>query len=244
MSHDQDDEVTLAKLSLLEELDDEDVVAKLTRIIKAATREVVENLDSLRGEVRTLKAALQDRDATIKDLKSEVRDLREANDALEQYGRRHSLRISGIDESKEDTTAAVVELANDVLELDPPLDPKDIDVSHRLAKPRNAKPEEPRPVIVRFMTRTDRYRILADRRKLKNFNENRPIKIYINEDLTRARARLFSTVRRIQKKGHFEQCWTTNGNIKVKDLNGRVQAIKNVDDIKACLPNVDLSKFV
>ena len=40
--------------------------------------------------------------------------------------------------------------------------------------------------------------------------------MYINEDLTSTRARLFSTVRTLQKKRHFDQAWTYNGNVKVK----------------------------
>ena len=45
--------------------------------------------------------------------------------------------------SPEKTTEAIVGLANSVLKLDPPLQESDIDVSHRLAKPKNAARRTP-----------------------------------------------------------------------------------------------------
>ena len=167
------------------------------------------------------------------ELQGEVRGLRLQNDALEQYGRRSSLRITGISETCEDTTAAVVALANDVLQLDPKLEEKDIDISHRLPKPRSAKEEDPRPVIVRFMTRKDRRRVITERSKLKNHNKDNGTKIYINEDLTTHRAGLFRTVRKLLAQKHFNTAWTFNGNIKVTTRDNVVKSITTIDDIKA-----------
>ena len=155
-------------------------------------------------KIRILKDKVAERDATIEELQGEVRQLRLQNDALEQYGRRSSLRITGISEDREDTTKAVVDLANEVLELDPPLQEQDIDVSHCLKKPRNAPEGEPRPIIVRFMTITDWYRVISERKTLKNYNEDNRKKIYIDEDLTTYRARLFKTTRSLQAKKYFK----------------------------------------
>ena len=164
---------------------------------------------------------------------------------LSEYGRRNNLRISGIPElsalaegENEDTTAAVVNLANTVLQLDPPLHPSDIEVSHRLRKPRNAKPSEPRPIIVRFRSKAERYRVISNRKNLKPYNESKDVNVLINEDLTSARAKLFSTVRLLFRQKHFSQVWTYNGCIKVKDLQGTVKSINSIDDVKNCLPDV------
>ena len=167
-----------------------------------------------------------------------------ANDALEQYGRRNNLRISGIPESalaegvNEDTTAAVVNLANTVLQLDRPLHPSDIEVSHRLRKLRNAKPSEPRPIIVRFRSKAERYRVISNRKNLKPYNESKDVKVFINEDLTSANAKLFSTARLLFRQKHFSQVWTYNGCIKFKDLQGTVKSINSIDDVKNCLSDV------
>ena len=173
-----------------------------------------------------------------------MKELRLANDALEKYGRRNNLRISGIPESaldeseNEDTTAAVFDMANIVLQLDPPLQPSDIEVSHRLKKPRNAKPTEPRPIIVRFRSKAEQYRVISNRKKLRPINDTKDIKVYINEDLTTARAKLFSTVRLLFRHKHFTQVWTYNGCIKVKDT---VKSINSIDDVKNCLSDINIS---
>ena len=240
---DPEEQDAIFKLSFLESLDDPQVEAKLIRLLNAATKNLDENISALRQEVRTLRDAVAQKDAPIEELRGEVRHLRLQNDALEQYGRRSSLRISGITEDQEDTTQAVVNLANKVLEVDPPLQPQDIDVSHRLAKPRYAREEEPRPIIVRFMTRTDRYKILANRKTLKDYNKDRDVKIYVNEDLTKYRAQLFKTVRKLQSRKLFKQVWTYNGNIKVTTLRGEVKSVATIEDIQTLLPSVDLNNL-
>ena len=243
VTNDPDSEDTKFKLAFVEALGDDQVVAKLTTIMRAANKDLTDQVSALREEVRSLKTALADRDDTIAQLQGEVRGLRLQNDALEQYGRRSSLRITGISETCEDTTAAVVALANDVLQLDPKLEEKDIDISHRLPKPRSAKEEEPRPVIVRFMTRKDRRRVITERSKLKKHNKDNGTKIYINEDLTTYRAGLFRTVRKLLAQKHFNTAWTFNGNIKVTTRDNVVKSITTIDDIKALLPDVDIGSL-
>ena len=240
VSRDQDDQDAQFKLAFYEALDDPEVASKLARIISKANKDLIEHISSLRQEVRTLRSALQERDATIAELKSEVQRLHDDHDALEQHGRRHSLRISGISAREEDTTAAVVKLANEVLEIDPPLDTKDISVSHRLRKPRNARADEPAPIIVRFVSRADRDRVIRERKKLKGYNDAESNKVYINEDLTSRRAKLFSMARSLQKRRLLKQTWTYNGNIKVTMPNGDVRTILNLAELQALVPDETL----
>ena len=140
----------------------------------------------------------------------------------------------------------LVDLANDILKLDPPLLTTDIEVSHRLKQRRNAKEGEPRPVIVRFRSKQERFRVISNRKNLKahNDNQNNPFKIYVNEDLTYMRAKLFSTVRLLHKRKYFSQAWTHNGGIRVKDLQGTVKTIANTGDIQKLLPDIDLSSIM
>ena len=227
------------KLAFLESLDDPQIATKLGRIVTEANKHLVDLISSLREEVTSLKTALCDRDATIAQLRGEVQRLEDAHDALEQHGRRHCLRVSGISDAEEDTTAAVVSLANTVLKVQPPLQAEDINVSHRLRKPRNAGEDEPSPIIIRFVRRHDRDRVIKERKKLKLYNETRSIKTYINEDLTTRRAKLFAAVRSLQKKKLFKQAWTYNGNIKVTMPNGEVKSINNAQDVHTLLPDAN-----
>ena len=239
-----DEEISF-KLNYLQCLDDDEVVEKLGRIIRNGNKELLESVTALTAQVKSFKDQLAQRDARIDKLEAQVTELSAANDALEQYGRRSSIRISGISETWEDrTTEAVVELANTVLKVDPPLREADIDVSHRLAEPRNAPADQPRPIIVRFMTRTDIFRVISRRGSLKAHNADKDSKIYINEDLTARRAHLFATTRRLMKAKHLDQAWTYNGNIKVKIANGVIKSVNGIHDLAQICPGVDMNHFV
>ena len=225
------------KLAFVEALNDPEVVRGLTKLIREANKDILEVVGNLRAEVKSLRDTVQQRDASINKLQLELSDLHMKYDALEQHGRRSSVRISGIPESEVDTDEAVVAIANDLLQLQPPLAARDIDVSHRLPSRRDSA--EPRAVIVRFMMRKDRARFIAARKKLHPVNETRQHKLYINEDLTTFRAQLFSATRSQQKKGHIEQAWTFNGNIKIKDRRGQVKSIFSLDQLRKAIPEVN-----
>ena len=87
---------------------------KFVQIIRAGNQDLQDSLSSLRAEVKSLRAELADRDATIVNLRGEIQRLREDHDALEQYGRRNNLRVSGIPEPNlqqgetEDTTGIYI----------------------------------------------------------------------------------------------------------------------------------------
>ena len=111
----------------------------------------------------------------------------------------------------------------------------------KLREPRNARPHEPAPIIVRFLRRTDRNRVISERKQLKDYNQDRDFKIYVNEDLTTRRAKLFAKMRTLQKKRLLKQAWTYNGNIKVMMPNGEIKNIANISSIQSLLPDVDIS---
>ena len=139
--------------------------------------------------------------------------------------------------TEEDTTAAVVKLANEVLEIAPPLSTKDISVRHRLRKPRNARADEPAPIIVRFVSRADRDRVIRERKKLKDMNTDETTRVYINEDLPTRGAKIFSMARSLQKRKLFKQTWTYNGSIKVMMPNGDIKTASNLNYLQALVPN-------
>ena len=72
------------------------------------------------------------------------------------------------------------------MELDPPLQPTDIAVSHRLGK---SAPGKTRQIIVNFSTRNIRERVFSARTNLKDYNIANPDKpnVNVNKDLTRFR---------------------------------------------------------
>ena len=137
-------------------------------------------------------------------------DLR--TDDLEQYGRRHSLRISGIPEvDKEKTDLLICEFLHKELEID--IEPVEIDRSHRLGEKKQGYN---RPIAVRFINYRLREYIYTNRRYLRPG-------LYINESLSKGRSKLFYKARQMKKQRLITDTWTRDGNIFVKTLDGSIK---------------------
>ena len=200
---------------------------------------VVPNLDAFKDMVSAevhrqmlpLKQQLQQKDQEIVGLKETIVDQQIKLDDLEQHGRRDSLRVSGIPEPDEhdNTDAAVLDVC-ELIKVDPPLQPTDIAVSHRIGRKTAGKH---RQIIVKFATRNVRERVFSARTDLKDVNKDKDnsSKIYINEDLTQFRAALAREARSCKKSGLISDTWTMYGKILIKDNHGHVSVIRRHEDL-------------
>ena len=66
---DQDQVSTSFKLAFLESLDEPQVATKLTQLLTAANKNVVDSISGLQAEIRILKDKVAERDATIEELR-------------------------------------------------------------------------------------------------------------------------------------------------------------------------------
>ena len=200
---------------------------------------VVPNLDAFKDMVSAevhrqmlpLKQQLQQKDQEIVGLKETIVDQQIKLDDLEQHGRRDSLRVSGIPEPDEhDNTDAAVLGVCELIKVDPPLQPTDIAVSHRIGRKTAGKH---RQIIVKFATRNVRERVFSARTDLKDVNKDKDnsSKIYINEDLTQFRAALAREARSCKKSGLISDTWTMYGKILAKDNHGHVSVIRRHADL-------------
>ena len=105
-----------------------------------------------------------------------MRELADANDSLEQYKRRPNLRFEGIPEADhgEDTDAKVLDIANSLLGMKPPLELDDLERSHRLGRrvDKDGRPRT-RAIIVRFQSERLRDEVYRARTKLKMHKESK-----------------------------------------------------------------------
>ena len=174
------------------------------------------------------------KDATIQALTTKTAELELEIDSLEQYGRRHNLRFAGIPEtSNDDTDRKLMDLCNLTLKIDPPLQESDLAVSHRVG-PRD--PTRPRQIIARFTSIQARLRILRARKELRRINRadgNDGPLIFVNEDLTQRRGKLFGKARSLKRQNKIMDAWSFNGKIMVKDNQNRVTEIKKENDLSA-----------
>ena len=208
-------------------------IQKLLKDITRPTHEEFREMLSteLHRQLQPLKAEIARKDQEILKLKNTVVDLRSELDQLEQHGRRDSLRFTGLPENEahDDTDKLILDVCS-AIKIDPPVQPTDIAVSHRLGK---KAPGKNRQIIVKFATRNIRERVFSARTDLKDFNKANTGQpdIYINEDLTQFRANLAKKARDCKKAKKIADTWNIYGKIFVKDLHNHVDQIKKSNDL-------------
>lgn len=138
-----------------------------------------------------------------------------ANDKLEQYSRKNSLRIIGLPARKdEDTDEAIIQLCNEKLGVS--ITKADIDCSHRLFSKDSARS----PIIVKFCRRTVKNMVFHNKKKIKN------TKIVIFEDLTKKRAQLLHRAKEVHG---MKNVWTSEGVVLIKVETKIKKKISEVD---------------
>jgi polyhydroxyalkanoate synthesis regulator phasin len=168
-------------------------------------------------------------------LKSKVSNLEKRIDDLEQYSRRNCIELQGIPEKKDESVLDLVKNVGKALNFEITEDM--VDACHRIGKPENAT--RPRGIIVKFVRRTDKEKLINKRReKKRDFSirhiglpEDKPI--FINESLSPARRRLFAMAREQKKKQGVKYLWLRGGSILMRATDGSpVIEIQSVEDLE------------
>jgi exosome complex exonuclease DIS3/RRP44 len=101
----------------------------------------------------------------------------------------------------------------------------DIDRSHRIGMKNSDKP---RDIIVKFTSYRARNIFYRSKIGLKSHGFSG---IFVNEDLTRTRSKLFYQARQLVKNNFILSAWTFDGAVIVKDANRKIHRINNVHDL-------------
>ena len=114
-------------------------------------------------------------------------------------------------------------------EIDPDHKPEDVIRSHWVGKSSGPQVShrKPRQIIVRLSDPSVKIRLMKCRKNLKSSRDLKSV--FINEDLTHTRNKIFFLARQLQKNKSIEQVWTTNGNIRLKDRHGRIYETNTID---------------
>ena len=116
----------------------------------------------------------QEKEITDKSLNLEVRGAKEEEklDALKQYGRRQNLEIVGIPIRQGENTNEIVKEVAQLIDVK--LTNDQISTSHRLPSKSNRTVNEgktssqtPPPIIVRFVSRDKRNKMMANRHRIR-----------------------------------------------------------------------------
>lgn len=225
-------------LRFVELLKDDQVLSKMRTVLFPS--DLADKIDSLTTQVSYLNDQLKMKDVRIAELEDRVTTLEGNLENQEQYTRRANLRFQGFPETPngEDTDKLILDLVNDAMSLNPPLQQHNIERSHRLGPPkgRDGQPRT-RAIIVRFHSERVRDTIYRARGKLKYFNQDRDAtkKIWVNEDLTDLRAELAYKTRSLKKSKNITDCWTAYGKVMIKDLANKVHVISQKADLQKFL---------
>ena len=133
-------------------------------------------------------------------------------DRQEQYIRRETILIYGVEENKEDNDDREKFLFKITDELEIDLEDNEIQGVHRLGQKRRNN-ENPRPIIARFVSYKKRNEFLTNKRELKNIEGRQHV--FVCEGLIPLRYKLLKYMQK-SCSDTFTSCYTWNGNIKAK----------------------------
>ena len=121
--------------------------------------------------VQVLKNEGEEKEKRIHALEGEVVQLKPAVDNHEQHGPSDSIRILGLSKQTPGSThEKVFRLCNERMRIQLPLSLEEISVSHQVGKPKepiHGNPAPPRPLLVKFVTRLSKNRVMGAKKELR-----------------------------------------------------------------------------
>lgn len=166
-------------------------------------------------------------------LRDKVKKLEARLEEVEQYTRANSVEIFGVPEERGEDTYAVVQKVCAALDFN--IERVQIDVCHRLGKPRDSG--RPAGIIAKFVRRDDKLNLLAKRKVKRNFSTQNlgyahpAVPIYINDSLSPERKKLYAAAREVKKEKGYTYLWVQSGKILMRKEQGTpVCRISSMDD--------------
>ncbi len=154
----------------------------------------------------------------IADISHQLSNIQVDIENTRQLQKDKNIRLVGLKEndspeSENELKSKVIEFSQQHLKL-PNITSNDIDEVVRLGQKNSNKP---RDVLLKFKCREIRNKFYQSRKKVYDADMKRSSTgIYINEDLTQYRQRLYFDSRNLRKKAAIFAVWTSNGTIMVK----------------------------
>lgn len=180
--------------------------------------------DSMKKEIEELRAENEYLHNKVGEIESKVNIALEQSHQNAQYSRRNNLRFFGIKEQKEENvTALITDVVVNKLKIKD-FRPEEIDIAHRVGPYDNStKDPKPRGIIVRFVRRTMRNRIVKCRKMLAGS------RMAITDDLTKKNIQLLAAVK---KHPIVEDAWAQDGRIMVCiKSSGKIAAVSSVSEV-------------
>lgn len=181
----------------------------------------IEELDNRVSDLELRLPQLESIKSDFDELKEKVKSIVESNLKNEQWVRRSNIQINGIPQRKDENLVKVItDLAEKSgYQLDPS---KDIDFVTRVAVRNDVDNSNPKPIIIKLLSRYKKDDFLACLRRLKDLrasdigfpgNQNR---VYINDHLSSYNKMLLQKAKLIAKEKNYTYCWVRNCTVMVR----------------------------
>ncbi len=215
-------EIRIAEMETREEVLKKElkIVHNLTKTLCEQNKAIEEDLKSIKERESqmsqlndVLKKQLDNLESKLyiqaEAKKTESTETKTRIDDIEQESKMNNLRFVGIPEEEgEDLQNKVLVIIKEKLNLQS-ICANEIDLCYRLGRAVEGKH---RDIMVRFQSRDKRNLIYRSRRNMPR--EDQPV--YINEDLTLRRSKLFYDARCKKKAGRVSTVWTQEGTILMR----------------------------
>ncbi len=179
--------------------------ARLESEVLTLQRQLAELKAEHKESMARFTKELEMRDKCIMKLEAQI-------DSMDQQNRLNNVRVVGLEETDGETTKEDVVRMMKLEKFK--INSGDIEKVHRLGK-RN-KTKTPRDTLVKFKSQTARNRIYDNRIAIaKTTSEDRTRRPFINEDLTKFRAKLLYDTRCLVKEKTLTATWSQYGNIMI-----------------------------
>ena len=177
-------------------------------------------ISKLASRIEKLESELVKKDTVIRSLEQTVATIEVKCDQLEQYSRRTSVRISGIPERDKEDPEHEVNAVFTAMGISPV-----IQRCHRVG-PKSSE-GKPRPLLVQFTGYKDKNLVISKRNSLRRTLPQ----VFVNEDLTRKRAKLLYLARKKVTDKKLLGAWSSDGRVLVKNNQNRIVAISSENEL-------------
>ena len=185
-------------------------------------------IDCAEKKITSLTTENENLKVQIKSLQQQVETIAAEIDELDPYGRSENMILHGLQqtqpENPDDLKQKVVESLNRNYNCQI-VSVQDISVAHRLprkpAAPNATHDTKPPPVIIRFIRRDVRNKILYSRKELKGKQTA------VSEQLNPKRADLLRKANSLVASHRILSAWSHDGKVLIKKLDGSTVLIRN-----------------
>lgn len=190
------------------------LVKHFSEFRKEFKKDIQDLVDRLEARISTLEESVDTMKKENSELKCQNFELEKRLVHLEQHSRKSNIRVFGVSEKEnEDCKKVVADIVNSKLGLKN-FSVADIDAAHRLPQKDKSKPK---PIIVRFFRREDKFRILKVRKGLKGSG------ISIQEDCC---VGIMKLLNRVENDTRCKKAWVWDGKVFYEDNRGKVQRVQ------------------